>query len=104
MRVHQVGARQHCWKGRIDRVGGMAAQPRPRTQHPDTQAAGLRERPGGAAKGDQLTLDLPSQGPGELQRIPLPAAGQAVNAKAGRSHLDDAHRTPPPVGLAGNPG
>ena len=104
MRVHQVGARQHCWKGRIDRMGEIAAQPHPGTQHPDTQAAGLRERPSGAAEGDQLTFDLPSQGPGELQRIPLPAAEQAIYAKAGRSHLDDAHHTPPPVALAGNPG
>lgn len=103
MRVHHVGAGQGRGQRRVERVGRVTAQPGPGPQHAHAQPAGLGDHSRGAAKGDQLTVDLPGEGPGELQRVPLPAAEQPVGPEAGRSYLDDPHHVPPPVGLADNP-
>jgi hypothetical protein len=83
--MHHIGARQYGGQRRVDRVGRVTAQPRPGAQHPDAQPARLREHSAGVAERDQLAVNLPGEGPGKLQRIPLPATKQAIYAKAARS-------------------
>lgn len=78
MRVDDLCPGQGCREQRGDRLGGVAAQARQRPQHPHLEPTRLAPAPGPVAEGDQPDVGLGRQCPGQLQRVALAPAVQAL--------------------------
>ena len=91
MRVHDVGTSQHSHQAGRERMRRMAADPAQRRQRSAPQAARFALEACSAAEGDQLALDMRGQRAGQLERVALAPAEQAVRPEWRRRNMDDAH-------------
>jgi hypothetical protein len=69
----------------------MTAQAAEPAQHPHAQPAGLSPRPWSRTEGQQLTVDVPGQGPGQLHRIALATAEETGHPERRRNHVHHTH-------------
>jgi hypothetical protein len=91
MGVDDVGVAKRRRQSRRQGMGDVAVEQSYRAQGAQAQASRLSLVVRVGAEGDQLAVDLPGHGPGQLERIPLTAAEEAGQSEWGWNDVNDAH-------------